>query len=122
MTKRKSDDRDLCKEIKDDDKLSAPPRAKKAKVTLESDPTISTDHAKIASLLSQKKTWRFWPFGGTPNRREIANYYPDHNAETIKKRYQLCTRVLRETFSAEDVPLSAWWLELMTLGYQTEGV
>jgi hypothetical protein len=105
MTKRKNDDRDLGKETKDEN-LSAPPRAKKVKVTLESDPTISTDHAKISSLISQLKTWRFWSFDGLPNRREIANYYPDQTAETIKKRYQLCTRVLRDTFSPEDVPLA----------------
>lgn len=82
------------------------PRApKRLKVTLDSDPAISTDHTKINVLLSQGKSWRYVPFSYmTLTLREIANYYPDHNADTIKKRYQLCNRVLMETFSVDDVP------------------
>jgi len=35
--------------------------------------------------------------------REIANYFQNHNADSIKKRYQVARRVLMETFTPEDV-------------------
>jgi hypothetical protein len=89
-----------------DPTLSKSKKPKIPRVTLESDPTISTDHAKIASLLWQKKSWRSVPrFNSilTAPYREIANYFSDYNAETIKKRYNLCRKVLMETFTPEDV-------------------
>src|ERR1700733_2627740 len=74
-------------------------------VTLDSDPTIRTDHDKISALLVQKKTWRHAPrIKDFINGREIGNYFPGHNTDSIKKRFQLCRRVLMETFSPEDVP------------------
>jgi hypothetical protein len=36
-------------------------KPKAATVTLDSDPTIRTDHDKISDLLAQKKTWRHTP-------------------------------------------------------------
>jgi hypothetical protein len=34
------------------------PKQKKAKVSLETDPQLSTDYDKINELLNKKKTWR----------------------------------------------------------------
>jgi hypothetical protein len=100
MAKRKSD----AGEEGSKDKKPPSPKRRPIIVTLESDPAISTDHAKIDGLLSQGKSWRSVPLSLCGiDFREIANYYPDHNADTIKKRYQLCNRVLMETFSDDDV-------------------
>lgn len=98
MTKRKS-----ITDATIEDAIPSKPR--NPKITLESDPTISMDHAKISGLLFQKKTWRSVPLNSilTELNREIANYFSDHNAQTIKKRYNLCRRVLMETFTPEDV-------------------
>ena len=35
--------------------------------------------------------------------REIANYFQDHNTDSVKKRYNLCRRVIMGTFTPEDV-------------------
>ena len=101
MTKRKAN----TDENNQDPTFAKSKKPKTTKITLESDPIISTDHAKISELLSQKKTWRlvhsriifFDVF------REIANYFQDYNTESIKKRYNLCRRVIMETFTPEDV-------------------
>jgi hypothetical protein len=89
-------------------KTPNPTRTKKPKapaVTLDSDPTIRTDHDKISALLAQKKTWRHAPrTKNFINGREIGNYFPDHNTDSIKKRFQLCRKVLMESFSPDDVP------------------
>jgi len=85
-----------------------PTRTKKPKspaVTLDSDPTIRIDHDKISALLAQKKTWRHASrTKNFTNGREIGNYFPGHNTDSIKKRFQICRKVLMETFSPEDVP------------------
>lgn len=44
---------------KDPNCAKVPRKSRAPKVTLESDPTIITDNAKISTLLSQGKTWRF---------------------------------------------------------------
>ena len=73
------------------------------KITVHSDPTIPDDYDKIEKLLERKKTWRWICLKCPLKIREIANYFEDHNAETIKKRYNLCRRVIMETFSPEEV-------------------
>src|SRR5437762_1850117 len=57
MTKRKAD----TDENNQDPTSIKSKKPKVPKITLESDPTISSDHVKISGLLSQKKTWRSVP-------------------------------------------------------------
>jgi hypothetical protein len=52
MTKRKAN----TDENNQDPTFAKSKKPKTPKITLESDPTISTDDAKISELLSQKKT------------------------------------------------------------------
>jgi hypothetical protein len=81
-----------------------PAKPKKPKVTLHSDPTIVTDHGKIVQLLAKGKSWRFVTVSIILTiTREIANYFPDHNTDSIRKRHTLCRRVIMETFSPEEV-------------------
>jgi hypothetical protein len=87
---------------KDPNAPKIPRKTRKPRVTLDSDPTITKDKEKIATLLSQGKTWRF-AISFPANIREIANYFPDHNTDSIKKRYSICRNVLGQTFSSEDV-------------------
>jgi outer membrane biosynthesis protein TonB len=87
---------------KDPNAPKVPRKPRTPKITLDSDPAITKDNAKIATLLSQGKTWRF-AFHVSSNSREIANYFPDHNTDSIKKRYSVCRNVLGQTFSSEDV-------------------
>jgi hypothetical protein len=86
-----------------DESLPKPKKPKMPQITIDSDPTITSDYDKISALLAQKKTWRFPARGTRIDSREIANYFSNHNAESIKKRYTLCRRVLGETFYPQDV-------------------
>jgi hypothetical protein len=58
--KRKNEDEN------EEQKEKKPRAPKRPKVTLESDPSIPTDHTKINSLLSQGKSWRYVPFLSVP--------------------------------------------------------
>jgi hypothetical protein len=49
----------MPKRTLDKDSTEQEPCCKTPKVTLASDPTITTDYEKISSLLSQHKTWRY---------------------------------------------------------------
>jgi hypothetical protein len=73
------------------------------KITITSDPTIPSDYDKIEQLLKQKKSWRSYWLKCALTPREIANYFEGHHADSIKKRYHLCKRVLMETFTPEEV-------------------
>jgi hypothetical protein len=50
MSKRKCDSNDQI--------LSKAKKPKAPTITIDSDPTITTDNDKISALLAQKKTWR----------------------------------------------------------------
>jgi hypothetical protein len=74
------------------------------KITIATDPSILDDFNKIEALLGQHKTWRSEYCGRRLTHREIANYFENNNAETIKKRYNTCKKVIMESFSQEEVP------------------
>jgi len=73
------------------------------KITVSSDPSIPSDYNRIEKLLEQKKSWRSSSSRHALTHREIANYFGNYTAESIKKRFHLCKKVLMETFSPEEV-------------------